>query len=189
MAVSKNKYLFLVLLASLASGKVHAQEPTNADLEEVNVFESLNPSGDSAPAPSTDVQMSTLEEQDDLQSLKEDVGEIVFDKEPAKNPTVMEVKAPVEPADQKGPLNVVSPKGQNVSSAADDKAEIIADEGVNFDVGSEEKKLLELSKYVQHKITPKEWDDRASQANVEKSAVQKGAYRGQRSLAVCGAGL
>lgn len=189
MAVSKNKYLFLVLLASLASGKVHAQEPTNADLEEVNVFESLNPSGDSASAPTTDVQMSTLEEQDDLQSLKEDVGEIVFDKEPAKNPTVMEGKAPIEPADQKGPLNVVSPKGQNVSSAADDKAEIIADEGVNFDVGSEEKKLLELSKYVQHKITPKEWDDLAIKSKLEKYEVQKGDYLWKISKSLFGSGF
>lgn len=194
MAVSKNKYLFLVLLAALASGKIYSQDPT--DLEEVNVYESLNSSGD-APAPtntSSDVQMSSLEEQDDLQSLKEDIGDVVFDKdktatEEPKTPTVMEGTAPLEPSNQKGPLNVVSPKGQNMPNSADDKAEIIADESMNFDVGGEEKKLLELSKYVQHKITPKEWDDLAIKAKLEKYEVQKGDYLWKISKNLFGSGF
>lgn len=41
MAISKNKYFFLMLLASLISGNLTAQDPTN-DLEEVNVYDSLN---------------------------------------------------------------------------------------------------------------------------------------------------
>lgn len=182
MAVSKNKYLFLVLLSCLISGKIHAEDLSNADLEEVNVYESLNSSGASESTPassSSDVQMSSLEEQDDLQSLKEDIGDVVFEKKGTE--TAKEEK--------KGPLNVVSPKGQNLPDNPNEKAEIIADEGVNFDVGTEEKKLLELSKYVQHKITPKEWDDLSIKAKLEKYEVQKGDYLWKISKQLFGSGF
>lgn len=192
MAISKNKYFFLMLLASLVSGNLTAQDPIN-DLEEVNVYDSLNSNqGAEAPAETTsDVQMSSLEEQDDLQSLKEDIGDVVFDKEKTAEsdkastpttPTVMEGEAP-------GPLNATSPAGQNVVPAKDEKAEIIADESMNFDVGGEEKKLLELSKYVQQKITPKEWDDLAIKSKLEKYEVQKGDYLWKISKNLFGSGF
>lgn len=199
MAISKNKYFFLMLLASLVSGNLTAQDPIN-DLEEVNVYDSLNSNqGAEAPAETTsDVQMSSLEEQDDLQSLKEDIGDVVFDKEKTAEsdkastpttPTVMEGEAPTDVASKPGPLNATSPAGQNVVPAKDEKAEIIADESMNFDVGGEEKKLLELSKYVQQKITPKEWDDLAIKSKLEKYEVQKGDYLWKISKNLFGSGF
>lgn len=130
-----------MLLASLASGNIKAQDPST-DLEEVNVYDSLNSnSGSSAPADtSSDVQMSSLEEQDDLQSLKEDIGDVVFEKDkPVQSaqddrpstlttPTVMEGTAPTDLSPKAGTLNATSPKGQNVTPGKDEKAEIIADE-------------------------------------------------------------
>ena len=47
---------------------------------------------------------------------------------------------------------------------------------VLFDVGSEEKKLLELSKFVQTKITNKEWSEIAKQTKNEKYVVQEGEW-------------
>lgn len=94
----------------------------------------------SAPTETTsDVQMSSLEEQDDLQSLKEDIGEVVFDKEKTSEstpsaPAISEGEAP-----KAGPLNATSPAGQNVAADKSEKAEIIADGSMNFDVGGEEK--------------------------------------------------
>ena len=87
-----------MLLASLVSGNIHAQDATSSDLEEVNIYESLNtPAPEASPSATPDVQMSNLEEQDDLQSLKEDIGETS-----ASSPADL----PVAPVDKKGPLNV-----------------------------------------------------------------------------------
>jgi hypothetical protein len=205
MAISKNKYLFLVLLVGLMHANVQGQDGSGNDLEEVNVFESLQ----DAPAGSNDVKMSNTEEQDDLLSLKEDVGEVVFEKDTGPTPltptaptasdqagslttpTVQSGNAPIEPADavKKGPLNVVNPPGQTAEVSKNEKTEIIADEAVSFDIGSEEKKLVELSKYVQNKITPKEWDDMAIKAKLEKYEVQKGDYLWKISKQLFGSGF
>ncbi len=213
MAISKNKYLFLVILANLVGGSVHAQDGDpnlDAPLEEVNVYESLNNASEApAPAQGSDVQMSSLEEQDDLQSLQEDIGEMVFEAKPKTEstptaagevtpaakptPTVLGGKAPADPAksnEPTGSLNITNPAGQPADVSKDTgKAEIIADESVNFDVGGEEKKLLELSKYVQQKITPKEWDDMAIKAKLEKYEVQKGDYLWKISKNLFGSGF
>jgi hypothetical protein len=179
-----NKQLLLVILACLISARSHAQDAVSSDLEEVNVYESLKKSGD-VPADNkgNDVKMSMLEEQDDLQSLKEDIGDVVFDKDKDKD------KNKNKDNKAKGPLNAQSPAGQNVESKPDDKAEIIADKGVNFDTGNEEKKLLELSKYIDKKITSKEWDDIAVKAKLEKYEVQKGDYLWKISKSLFGSGF
>lgn len=189
MVRSINKYVLLLLLASLVTEITRAQDGVS-DLEEVNVYESLNPAS-TPPESSTgsDIQMSNLEEQDDLQSLKEDIGEVVFDKEPSKTSTTLEGTKATEAAPVKGSLNVVSPKGQKADVSVNEKAEIIADDSVNFDAGNEEKKLLELSKFVQNKITPKEWDDLSIKAKLEKYEVQKGDYLWKISKNLFGSGF
>jgi LysM repeat protein len=176
------KLATLLILSSMIALKSRAQDSVSPDLEEVNVYESLKKSGD-APA-GNEVKMSTLEEQDDLQSLKEDIGDVVFKKDEKKKEPAKEEKTA-----EKGPLNVVNPKGQKAEDKADDKAEIIADEGTNFDTGNEEKKLLELSKFVQKKITPKEWDDISIKAKLEKYEVQKGEYLWKISQKLFGSGF
>jgi hypothetical protein len=86
--------------------------------------------------------MSNLEEQDDLESLKEDVGDVVFEK-PSDSNSVQNVdtvaaeatpeadplvEAEKEKEEQKtGSLNIVNPKGQNAEVTKDEKTEIIAD--------------------------------------------------------------
>ena len=175
MSYSKKTLTFLILTA-LAAKMTVAQDGVSPDLEEVNVYESLKQTND-APA---DVQMSTLEEQDDLQSLKEDIGDVVFEKDNEK-----------PKSKQTGTLNLKDPAPTSTadSSAKDEKAEIIADDSMNFDVGGEEKKLLELSKYVQAKITPKEWDDLSIKAKQDKYEVQKGDYLWKISKNLFGSGF
>ncbi len=141
---------------------------------------------------SSDIQMSTLEEQDDLQSLKEDIGEVVFEKEEKKSPKMKEAEKIVEEkksAVNAPSLNVKSPKGQNVEETPNEKTEIIADQDMNFDVGTEEKDLLSLSKYVQSKISTKEWDDLAIKSKLEKYEVQKGDYLWKISKQLFGSGF
>ncbi|MDD4973459.1 MAG: LysM peptidoglycan-binding domain-containing protein [Bacteriovorax sp.] len=184
-----------------------AQDSVSSDLEEVNVYESLKKSGDAPANSAPDVKMSTLEEQDDLQSLKEDIGDVVFEKDKKttadkKNEVETGAETAQVPAEdtkkeetkkeesKKGTLSVVSPtKGQTTEAAATDKTEIIPDKDAGFDVGSEEKKLLELSKYVQKKITGKEWDDIAVKAKLEKYEVQRGDYLWKISKKLFGSGF
>ncbi len=178
-----NKQLLIAILACLLTARSQAQDSVPSDLEEVNVYESLKKSGDvpadqdSVKSNGNEVKMSTLEEQDDLQSLKEDIGDVVFDKDKDKD------------KDKKGPLNVQSPAGQNVESKGDEKAEIIADKSLNFDTGNEEKKLLDVAKLLGKKITPKEWDDIAVKAKMEKFEVQKGDYLWKIAQKLFGSGF
>ncbi len=208
MAISKNKYFFLMLIASLVSANLSAQDP-KSELEEVNVFDSLNATelSEVEAESSKEVQMSSLEEQDDLETLKDDIGEVVLDKETPtekgnesidetnldptslKTPTAMDNDSSEEMVPEPGTLNATSPPGQNMTPEKDEKAVIIADGTMNFDIGSEEKKLLELSKYVQQKITPKEWDDLAIKAKLEKYEVQKGDYLWKISKNLFGSGF
>jgi len=58
-----------------------------------------------------------------------------------------------------------------------------------FDVGQEEKQLLELSKYVQTKITSKEWDEIAKEAKNEKYVVQDGEWLWAISKKLFGTGF
>jgi len=140
----------------------------------------------------SDIQMSTLEEQDDLQSLKEDIGEVVFEKDEKKSPKMIEAEKIVEEKKStvNAPsLNVKSPNGQNIEEKPNEKAEIIADQDLNFDVGTEEKDLLNLSKFVQSKISSKEWDDLAIKSKLEKYEVQKGDYLWKISKQLFGSGF
>ena len=232
-----NKYLFLIILLSLTTLKSKAddslfsdfeepaktesttsstnsnskaQDAVSTDLEEVNVYDSLKKSENTK---ANDVKMSTLEEQDDLQSLKEDIGDVVFDKDknkkveaktevkkvkektdktaevPEKSDSDISKDSSVEKIERKGKLAIKNPKGQTMDSNANDKAEIIADKNATFDADDEEKKLVQLSKYIQKKITTKEWDDIAVKAKLDKYEVQKGDYLWKISQKLFGSGF
>ncbi len=199
-------YCLLLIVAALMADQGFSQDGVSSDLEEVNVYESLKKSND-APVTETSgeaVQMSTLEEQDDLQSLKEDIGEVVFDKDkaPPKNdavPAVTEQTAqPAEnvPAKQSGTLNlresapiIQTARPDSAPKVSEESAEIVSDDTLTFDVGNEEKNLLDLSKFVQAKITAKEWDELAIKAKQDKYEVQKGDYLWKISKALFGSGF
>ncbi len=192
-----NKYFILIILSSLIAlqAKTYAQDGVSADLEEVNVSDSLKKSTDNKVEKSSDVQMSKAEESDDLESLKEDIGDVIFDKDKTKNQKSAKEEPPKEKEKEAvqsenkaaGPLNAVTPKEE--SKTDDTKTEIIADKSMGFDAGAEEKKLLKLSKYVQQKITGKEWDDIAVKAKLEKYEVQKGDYLWKISKKLFGSGF
>jgi hypothetical protein len=195
MGLMSKHSLYLLILASLIGKQSIAQDSIGQDLEEVNVYESLKKTND-VPADSGEaIQMSTLEEQDDLQSLKEDIGEVVFEKDkPAEKSTDKSAEKPK----QTGILNLKeapaeqTAKKENSTTTTEpteENAEIVTDSSVNFDTGSEEKKLLDLSKYVQAKITSKEWDDLSIKAKQEKYEVQKGDYLWKISKNLFGSGF
>lgn len=194
--MSKHSF-YLLILAALIGKQSIAQDDLNQDLEEVNVYESLKKTNDAPSNAGDSVQMSNLEEQDDLQSLKEDIGDVVFEKdkptETSKQTGTLNLKeSPITETKTAKKVAPTRPETTPISSptqATDEKAEIVADDTMNFDVGSEEKKLLELSKFVQGKITPKEWDDLSIKAKQEKYEVQKGDYLWKISKNLFGSGF
>jgi hypothetical protein len=201
----------IIFLAMTLTFSSYAED-SSADLEEVNVFDSLKKSED---LPSTDtssemksestseaqndkklpnksggedIKMSTLEEQDDLLSLKEDIGEVVFPKTPTAKET--------EKAKDPGPLKASTPKMEVakdpiIDNKKDDLAatEIKEDNSLIFDTGKEEKILLDQSKYVQNKISKKDWDELAVKSKLEKYEVQKGDYLWKISKKIFGSGF
>lgn len=58
-----------------------------------------------------------------------------------------------------------------------------------FDAGKEEKQLLELSKYVEMKISTKEWNDIQRATKLDKYEVQKGDWLWKISKALFGTGF
>lgn len=179
MVFVEKKYLLGILFFSLITINIFADELTPSELDELNSFDSIN-SSEKTPLPNTgaDIEMSSMEEQDDLQSLKEDIGDVIFEQ-----------KEKPETLTTKEPEKVTPPQIKKEEVPTNEKVEIIADESLNFDVGNEEKKLLELSKYVQQKITSKEWDDLAIKAKLEKYEVQKGDYLWKISKELFGSGF
>jgi hypothetical protein len=194
------KKIFFILLLLFYS-KVFSQETVELDLAEPSDVDTLLEAETSTPEPVVEpeevvqetapieapqgtpqviapasspnleeaAQEVTTEEppSDDLQSITEDTGKIDYDIAPD-----MAKKETAKIDESKEP-----PKKEEAKKT------------ILFDVGSEEKKLLELSKFVQTKITSKEWNDIAKQAKSEKYVVQEGEWLWQISKKLFGTGF
>ncbi|MFA6236398.1 MAG: hypothetical protein WC635_03640 [Bacteriovorax sp.] len=142
------------------------QDSVPADLEEVNVYESLKKTGD---APGSDVKMSTLEEQDDLESLKDDVGEIALEKEKVK-PATPEL-APETKTEAPKEVTATAPD----ATVIDGPKEGEAPAKTEFDLAEDEKKILsDLAKGERKKILNKDWSDMLAGSKITQYKTQKG---------------
>ena len=151
------------------------------------------------------LNLSELEELDDLDSLKSDVAEDVF--APAKKKSIVPGSYEDSKAKKK---SIVDTDTVNI----DEMSDIIIDEEIPdgtvvndlgliqkgksetalkkpeiFDLGSEEDKLLELSKYVESKIPAKEWSQINSGGEVEKYVVQEGDWLWKITQKLFGSGF
>jgi nucleoid-associated protein YgaU len=149
-------------------------EAVTAETEEVT----STPTVESSASPATSMESETTA------SLEEAAQEIKTEEAPSDD-----LKSITEDGGGSGEIEVVS-KGK--VTAEPSKKEEIKEEAkkpVLFDVGSEEKKLLELSKFVQTKITNKEWSEIAKQTKNEKYVVQEGEWLWQISKKLFGTGF
>lgn len=167
-----NKISLLIIICTLLSTKIQAQDDVLSDLEEVNTYESLKkseklpdvsnaekaspdkavtekekPEIKSAPSKKTegeDVKMSALEEQDDLQTLKEDIGETVFkNSDQEKKVATKENKNKGEPTNE---------------AEIEDEAKI----------------LVNMTKKVKGRLNTKDWSEIVSNSKIEKYSVKEG---------------
>jgi hypothetical protein len=185
----------LILAAFLALSQVQGQDVDNLDLldpADVNVLiEEETKTG------KKDFNLSDLEEVDDLESLKEDIGEIIFQDAPKGDKTTKEsVKGLSDTGEDSKEEVLVDENGVTVNdpsfTSANKSGEVDAlkpNAAVIFDVGPEEKELLELSKFVEGKIPLKEWDEIAAASQIDKYIVQKGDWLWKISQKLFGSGF
>jgi hypothetical protein len=158
---------------------------------------------------STDrLDLSELEEVDDLDSLKDDIGDSVFEETKKKK---SENLIPIgDEEDQNSQMSDADSEEDDLKLDLIPETELegsdvkivndkIFDERkedyskydgtVIFDVGKEEKELLEMAKFVQGKIPDKEWNEISVTAKVEKYEVQKGDWLWKISQKLFGSGF
>ncbi|EQC46611.1 LysM peptidoglycan-binding domain-containing protein [Bacteriovorax sp. Seq25_V] len=141
-----------------------------------------------------DLDLSRLEEIDDLEALKNDVGDSIPDVQLSKeNQDKLDaikdenfIEAPkvvekVEPS-LEGPKDNVAGNSETGEVKSTSKPEI-------FDVGKEEKRLLELATFVEKKIPSDEWNEIATASKVERYVVQEGDWLWKISQRLFGSGF
>lgn len=147
-----------------------------------------------------DFNISDLEEIDDLESLKEDVGDLIYEEEKDKLKKEDKVKKKVNTkpfADLEEDVEILIDAKGRVLNDPEVISEVEENKNKNpakpemkiFDVGAEEKELLELSKYVEGKIPLKEWDEIAASSQVDKYVIQKGDWLWKISQKLFGSGF
>jgi hypothetical protein len=141
----------------------------------------------------TTLDLSDLEQIDDLQSLKSDIGEFIFD-DPNERPGqtgVLKLResegAPGLPTPARS--GFAEPSLNDPLRSGLDTARAQTTGPLIFDVGEEERKLLELSRFVEGKIPDSEWNEIASRSNLEKYVVQQGDWLWKISQRLFGSGF
>ncbi|MDD0853752.1 LysM peptidoglycan-binding domain-containing protein [Halobacteriovorax sp. GB3] len=176
-----NKKWFLPLIfCSLVSSQLSFSQGSSdlelLDAKDLELLEQGTP----------DLDISEIEEVDDLESLKNDVGENVFNEKKEKNEEIKKDNAIY--------IN------DDVDFVFDKENSAIVNEGEKekgqsprapliFDVGQEEKKLLEISKFLETKIPDTEWEEISNQSKEEKYVVQEGDYLWKISESLFGSGF
>lgn len=157
----------------MLSFEINAQDSASSNLEEINISNSLNnapdttePKENATETPRTDPTISspaevdtsesfnkenpipepvkmTTSEQDDLESLKEDVGDVVLEK---KEPKAEEIK--IDPATDDANFNIIT-------------------------TADEEQKLKDIASHVKGKMPNADWWELTQKSKIRKYQVQK----------------
>ena len=162
------------------------------DLESMlqDVEESSNEKGQDIQG--VDLSLSEKQEEDDLESLKEDLGDIILE-----DPLEDAVKTKVKPVQLRRKSRVrekdlfpgmMSEPKKKIKKIEAPKAKMNIGTNI-FEAGEDEKKLLELAKFVQAKIPYNEWKEIAGTSVTEKYVVQKGDYLWKISQKLFGTGF
>ena len=122
------------------------------DLEDEKILEQMEQADQS-------LQFSELEKSDDLQSLKDDIGEF---KEIKLDKVIF------EDIDREKELDSGENKADSIKITTTSKKEEV------FEVGEEEKNLLDLAKKIEGRIPKEEWNEIALLAKEKKYVIVKG---------------
>ncbi len=143
------------------------------------------------------LNLSNFEEVDDLESLKSDIGEIIFDdkKKSSKKKKTKSASQTLNKSTGDETEVLVDKGGKVVNDEATIQSKVKNQEKTIessikvFDVGAEERELLELSRFVETKIPDKDWDEIATSAQIDKYIVQEGDWLWKISQKLFGSGF
>ncbi len=130
----------------------------------------------------SNLDISEAEEIDDLESLKSDIGEVLFDEVKDES-----VEASLEiNSDEK--VEIIN-EAQAVEAASSVSSQGLEGKTKIFDVGNEEKELMEVAKYLEGKIPEDEWNEIATASKLERYVIQEGDWLWKICKKVFGSGF
>ncbi len=179
-----NKVLVsLLLLEYLVGSFSYAQDIDDLELLDPTDINVMTEGEAEKPAA---VTTDDLEEIDDLESLKEDIGDMVFEGKEDSGTLSLDDEQ------EKSIQILIDESGKTINepeNLADNLKSNRNTPALIFDVGAEEKELLELSKFVEGKIPAKEWDEISAAAQLDKYVIQKGDWLWKISQKLFGSGF
>lgn len=177
----KKELTYLTFLLLLAS-RSYAQSLELVDPQDINMLLEQE-STDNQVVEDKDLNLSDVEELDDLEAIKADASSIKYEDAPsdfAQKPEV--TPSVVDEAKSEEAPKVVNEKDAATAVKANASTEI-------FDAGDVEKELLEQSKLVAGKMPAAEWQEIASTSNIDKYEVQDGDWLWKISKRLFGSGF
>ncbi|OUR96493.1 hypothetical protein A9Q84_09085 [Halobacteriovorax marinus] len=188
----KNILKTLIILLVL-SNSARAQDVENLDLMDARDATILM---EELEAPDKSIDLSDLEEVDDLESLKEDIGEVLFEEDKKKNKTTLSKDGSLKPMVKEEDVfsrdedpEIIIKENVTIQNDPEPVKEKDASKVTIFDVGAEEQNLIELSKYVESKIPDKEWDEISIGSKLDRYIVQEGDWLWKISQNLFGSGF
>ncbi len=149
----------------------------------------------------TTIDLSNLEEMDEIQSLKEDIDQSPGATQKVEIPgDVLNFKA-AKKTEETSPDPTAKMESIDPEMVIDESIKIlnaedaIASENSNsnkpqiFDIGNEEKNLLNLAKFVEGKIPDAEWDEIATKAQLDRYVIQQDDWLWKISQKLFGSGF
>ncbi|MBC96682.1 MAG: hypothetical protein CME63_02970 [Halobacteriovoraceae bacterium] len=183
-----NKLFISILFLDYLMGSFSlAQDIDDLELLDPSDIEIMNEGAADQPNAAT---TDALEEIDDLESLKEDIGDMVFETQ--KGEGNKEATSTLAEEQEESIQVLIDESGKTINEPENMADNLKSDRNtpaVIFDVGAEEKELLELSKFVEGKIPAKEWDEISAAAQLDKYVIQKGDWLWKISQKLFGSGF
>ncbi|MGB0453870.1 MAG: LysM peptidoglycan-binding domain-containing protein [Bacteriovoracaceae bacterium] len=207
--IKRSSFFLLILTFLLFGGNLKAQgdlelldqsdaeflKSTDTEEDEAKAKKKTNSSPNTNTVPGidpSDIDVTETEEVDELEALKSDIGDILIDDpeiseglDNVKDEIANEKKVKI----QGDVLNLKNAKEVTAKRPKEKGQEINGQEPEIFDVGDEERKLLEVSKFIIDKIPENEWDDLATKAELSKYVVQEGDWLWKIAQRLFGSGF
>ncbi len=180
-------FVTLLFLDYLVGSYSYAQNIDDLELLDPTDIDIMSEGQLDKPSSATNKE---IEEIDDLESLKEDIGDMVFESEKGEGNTEATTTASEE--QEKSIQVLIDESGKTINEPENMSEQLKGSSNttaVIFDVGAEEKELLELSKFVEGKIPAKEWDEISAAAQLDKYVIQKGDWLWKISQKLFGSGF
>ncbi len=180
-------FVTLLFLDYLVGNFSYAQSIDDLELLDPTDIDIMNEGQVEKPATATNKE---IEEIDDLESLKEDIGDMVFESE--KGEGNVEATTTSSEEQEKSIQVLIDESGKTINEPENMSEQLKGSSSttaVIFDVGAEEKELLELSKFVEGKIPAKEWDEISAAAQLDKYIIQEGDWLWKISQKLFGSGF